>query len=81
MLQKTLINKQTNKQTKKKKELRLLRLKISNQLRMEKIHQGNESFYNTSDVINLAEVDKNKISIVKEDSGNSQLFFMAENHY
>ena len=80
MLQKTLINKQTNKQ-KKKKELRLLLLKISNQLRMEKIHQGNESFYNTSDVINLAEVDKNKISIVKEDSENSQLFFMAENHY
>ena len=79
MLQKTLINKQTNKQ--KKKEFRLLLLKISNQLRMEKIHQGNESFYNTSDVINLAEVDKNKISIVKEDSGNSQLFFMAENHY
>ena len=37
---------------------------------MEKIHWGNESFYNTSDVINLAEVDKNKISIVKEDSGN-----------
>ena len=70
MLQKTLINKQTNKQTKKKKELRLLRLKISNQLRTEKIHQGNESFYNTSDVTNLAEVDKNKISIVKEDSGN-----------
>ena len=70
MLQKTLINKQTNKQTKKNKELRLLGLKISNQLRMEKIHQGNESFYNTSDVINLAEVDKNKISIVKEDSGN-----------
>ena len=48
---------------------------------MEKIHYGNESFYNTSDVINLAEVDKNKVSIVKEDSGNSQLFFMAENHY
>ena len=61
--------------------MRLLLLKISNQLRMEKIHYGNESFYNTSDVINLAEVDKNKISIVKEDSGNSQLFFMAENHY
>ena len=36
MLQKTLINKQTNKQ--KKKEFRLLLLKISNQLRMEKIH-------------------------------------------
>ena len=81
MLQKTLINKQTNKQTKKNKELRLLGLKISNQLRMEKIHQGNESFYNTSDIINLAEVDKNKISIIKEDSGNSQLFFMAGNHY
>ena len=48
---------------------------------MEEIHQENESFYNTSDVINLAAVDTNKISIVKEDSGNSKLFFMAENHY